>query len=330
MPRGRRRRRPKVSLPVLHIAFVLVFLLAILEALIISGLFKENLALKARLEGVRQLQLGAKTSARQGVKSVRNKVATKKKQRKVVSKKSLKIASGVGVRTASKKEKPLPRLVIILDDWGYSNQNFPYLRDIALKLDVSVLPNHRYSRAAAETAHRYGKEVMLHLPMEPLNLDRKYWEKVTITTDMDEGQIGQTVLSLLDSVPYVKGVNNHMGSKATADRRLMNVVVKTLKGRVGFFIDSVSTPSSVVCKVAKENGMMCLSRDVFIDNDSSISYIKSQIRRALRVAEKKGYAVAIGHDRVNTLRAILDMETEILNRVEVVTAGELVSSFDSD
>ncbi len=330
MPKGRKGRRSKSSLPVLHIAFVVVFVLAFLEALIISGLFKENLALKARLKTGSQSQLEAKPSVRQGNTRTRNKIAAKKRQRKVVSEKTLYTASGVGIRPASKKKKPLPKLVIVLDDWGYSNQNFYYLRDIALKLDISVLPNHRYSRAAAEMAHRYGKEVMLHLPMEPLNLDKRYWEGVTITTDMDNEQIRQTVLSLLDSVPYVMGVNNHMGSKATADRRVMDTVAGALKGRVIFLVDSVSSSSSVVCKAARNNGMRCLKRDVFIDNDSNISYIKSQLRRALRIAEKKGYAVAIGHDRVNTLRAILEMETELLTRAEVVTAGELVSSFDTN
>ncbi len=217
-----------------------------------------------------------------------------------------------------------PYLAIVLDDWGYSDKNLHYLKEIGIPLDIAILPGHKFSREVVRICRLYDKEVMLHLPMEPMKLSRSHWEPRTITVDMSEKEIRGTIDWALAEVPSAKGVNNHMGSRATADRRVMGIVLRELKRRGLFFLDSYSSPKSVVMEVAREIGLPCGKRDVFIDNDLNPEYIKGQIRLGIRIARRKGYAILIGHDRTSTLDTILVMEPELLRNAKVVFVSTLL------
>ncbi len=224
----------------------------------------------------------------------------------------------------SAKVSSRPYLAIVLDDWGYSDRNIHYLKEIGIPLDIAILPGHRFSRQVAQVCRLYHKEVMLHLPMEPMKLSRSHWEPRTVTVEMSEEEIRGILDWALAEVPYAKGVNNHMGSRATADRRVMRIVLRELKRRGLFFLDSYSSPKSVVTEVAKEVGLPCVKRDVFIDNDLNPEYIKGQIRLGMKIARRKGYAVLIGHDRTSTLDTLLIMEPELLENVKVVFVSTLL------
>lgn len=194
------------------------------------------------------------------------------------------------------------KIAIVLDDWGYNSNNLPVLEDIKAHLTLSVLPNLSYSREVAEELHARGFEIILHLPMEPRENFRL--EKNTISTSMDEATIRNILTQDLVNVPYVRGVSNHMGSKATSDIKTMTIVLSELKKRHLYFLDSFVSPQTVCAALAKEIGIPFIKRDVFLDNQSNRAYIKGQINQLKARANRVGYAVGIGHDRRLTLEVL--------------------------
>ncbi|MCM8780085.1 MAG: divergent polysaccharide deacetylase family protein, partial [Candidatus Omnitrophica bacterium] len=144
------------------------------------------------------------------------------------------------------------KIAIVLDDWGNSLNNFDMIKSVKQALTLAILPGLAYSKRIAAEAKRNGFEVILHLPMEPVSRDKAEIEKDTICTDMDDLKIKDVLSAQLNKVPYVKGVNNHMGSLATADSRLMRVIFEELKKRKLYFLDSYTSGASVCSRQAKD------------------------------------------------------------------------------
>jgi len=210
-----------------------------------------------------------------------------------------------------KKLAPIPvavapqvkgKIAIVLDDWGYNTRNLKFLDNLKYPLTFSVLPNLPYSASVARQLNRRGFEVILHLPMEPREEFRL--EKGTVIISMDAEEIRRIIEADLKSVNPVKGVSNHMGSRATADLRTIKVVFKELKKKRLYFLDSLVAGSSVCQQVAKEERISFAVRDVFLDNEEDPAYIRGQINQLKVKAEIHGYAVGIGHDRKNTLEVL--------------------------
>ena len=152
--------------------------------------------------------------------------------------------------------------------------------------------------------HSRGLEVMLHLPMQPQT--ETNIEKDTITTVMNEATVTGIIQRALASAPYAAGVNNHMGSKATQDERLMTVVMSQLKGKGMYFVDSYSSSGSVCPPVAQKTGTRFIRRDIFIDNTADRAYIRQQLNELKAKSAKSGYAVGIGHDRKLTVEVLAE------------------------
>lgn len=204
---------------------------------------------------------------------------------------------------APKTEAAFPRMAIILDDWG---ENYGLTRqaiEIGRPLTLAVLPHLRYSRKISEEAHRNGLGVMLHMPMEPQKL-REHMEPQTILTTTPDLDVVRYLDEALDSVLYAEGVNNHTGSKATTDERVMRLVLRRLKERNLFFVDSFVTKETVAPDVARDIGLPFAKRSIFIDNVVKKDSILAEIERAKEIALKKGQVVVIGHDKKTTLAAI--------------------------
>jgi polysaccharide deacetylase 2 family uncharacterized protein YibQ len=195
-------------------------------------------------------------------------------------------------------------MAIVIDDWGYSTKNCQYLKDIKSPITASVLPDLPHSADVMQCAHDAGKEVMLHLPMEPHDNSDTYPEDYLLKTTMSPIKIDSLLSKILDKMPLVDGVNNHMGSKATEDKRLMTTVFKQLKYRGLFFVDSRVTNKSVCAPLAKQMEIPFTARDVFLDNVNERAAIENQLAGAVRIAKKRGKALAIGHDRSLTLQVI--------------------------
>ena len=217
-----------------------------------------------------------------------------------------------------------PHIAIILDDWG---KNYAVLKnaiDIRRPLTLSILPNLVHSRQIAEEAHQSGLGVMLHLPMEPFN-KKEILEPHTIKTSMPENEIIQCVDDAVLAIPHVEGVNNHMGSAATSDARVMRTVLSRLLSKNLFFVDSHVTSLTKGPQVAHELGIRFAERDVFIDNVNQVDAIKKQLEKAKRIALTHGEAIVIGHDRKKTLQAIQEMLPEFDQAgVKLVLARDVV------
>ena len=145
---------------------------------------------------------------------------------------------------------------------------------------------------------------------------------------MSEEEIKQKVKECLESVPNIKGVNNHMGSKITEDESIMRIVFEEIKRNNSnlFFVDSKTTQNSIAYDLAIEMGMDALERSVFLDNDDDIDYIKDQLMEAKDLSIKNGLAVVIGHDRINTYYVLKRFVPEIKKEgIEIVFVSSLIS-----
>ncbi len=215
--------------------------------------------------------------------------------------------------SASVKKGTLGRgkVALVLDDWGYNLKNLKILNRIKRPLTISVLPNLPYSRKISKLSRRGDYEVILHLPLE--SYEHKNMEKDTIYCNMKDSKIIEVFNSALLSVPAAKGVSNHMGSKATEEKKTMSVIFKQMKKRNLFFLDSLVTKKSICEGLAKEIGIKFASRDIFLDNINEKSYIKGQLEKLARLAQINGRAIGIGHDRRMTLE-VLEEEMKNLER----------------
>ncbi|MDP9018001.1 MAG: divergent polysaccharide deacetylase family protein [Candidatus Eremiobacteraeota bacterium] len=201
------------------------------------------------------------------------------------------------------------RLAIIIDDCGQWEQTERALIALPIPITMSVMPKERYTQSIAQEAAAAGKGVMLHLPMEPVaNIDPG---RGKITTAMTGAQILAQVQDDVALVPLATGVNNHEGSKATADPRVMQAVISALAARPLFFVDSRTSADSVAAQLAIRAGMRTASRDVFLDNEDRVDAIKLMLHQAADLALKNGSAIAIGHPRPATLTAIKELIPEL-------------------
>ena len=221
-----------------------------------------------------------------------------------------------------------PKLAIIVDDCGQWIDTERGFVALGIPLTVSVLPDVPYTATIAREAADAGKGVMLHLPMETVSGLNPGPGKVT--TEMSDAQITAQVEADLAQVPLARGVNNHEGSKGSADARVMRDVVDVLaKHGDLFFIDSRTSAASVGEQTAQQAGVPTAARDVFLDNQASVAYTESQLREAAAIAERNGSAIAIGHPRATTLAAVRAMIPELQAAgVRFVLARDLVSGDD--
>ena len=218
----------------------------------------------------------------------------------------------------------LPEVAIIIDDIGYDRPMVRKFAAIDPGLTFSILPHSPHRREIAAYARRKGIEIMLHLPMEPVEYPRVNPGPGALLTSMDVDTMIETLNDDLDSVPYIVGVNNHMGSRMTAESTRMYQIFTVLKKRDLFFIDS-RTAFKTVCKPSAELLQIPFGeRDVFLDHSQNRETIRQQIRKLIRIAEKKGSAIGIGHPHTETLEILTEEYPGLISRVRIVHASELV------
>ena len=218
------------------------------------------------------------------------------------------------VTTAAREHPTPPRrakravgpgsVAIIIDDMGASVDEAERLLAINLPITFSVIPGLARSTAVAETAHRGGAEVMIHMPMEPKGYPQQRMEKNGLLVSEGDAEIARQVDSYMRSVPHAVGANNHMGSRSTENEEKMQVVLKELRTRGLFFIDSKTSPASVGYRVAKRLGLRAGSRQVFLDNVNDVAAIEAQLDQVAAVARKHGSAIAICHPHRLTIQAL--------------------------
>lgn len=219
----------------------------------------------------------------------------------------------------------LYRAAIVIDDLGQDLKTAHQLLEIPYPLTFSVLPHLPASRETAIAVARGGREVMLHLPMEPLAGPRLSPGQGALLVGMGATEVDGIVEADLASVPNAAGVNNHMGSRATSDPALMAEVMKELAARRLFFIDSRTAPSTLAFDAAREAGVPAFYRSVFLDNTETVDYTLDQLRSFRALVERQGVALAIGHPHPTTIAALGRFLPELERAdVELVPASRLV------
>lgn len=216
-------------------------------------------------------------------------------------------------------------LAILLDDAGQQTRLIPEAAALPKPVAFAVLP---FLPASAETAvslHRSGHEIWLHMPMEPEGYPSEDPGPGAILVSMSDGDLRRTLNTAINSVPFIVGMNNHMGSKATANLRLMTIVMQELRSRNLFFIDSRTTAKTRALDAARAQGVPSNRRRVFLDNDHSMAAIRLQLEDAVYEAKKYGEAIAIGHFKKTTIDVLAQDASGLKDRgVTLVRPGSLM------
>lgn len=220
-------------------------------------------------------------------------------------------------------DKPEPLLVIVIDDLGDNQAKGIAAINLPGALTYAFLPHTPFSSSLAKRAYKSGKEVILHAPME--NKAGLRLGPGALTQSLTTAELAQVLNGGLDAIPNVVGMNNHMGSLLTEDRQKMQTVMRVARNRGLFFLDSMTTPATVAWKVAAEQGVPVLMRDVFLDNKREREYIHQQFVQALALAVTKGQAVAIGHPYPETVAYLAEALPQLAKLgIKLVTASELL------
>lgn len=220
--------------------------------------------------------------------------------------------------------KTKARIAIVIDDLGYNNLHLEQIFKTNTALTLSILPHQAFSSWIATQASQKGYECILHMPMEPLDKNAAL-EPQTIFTDMSNDEILHCLDEAIKSVPEVVGISNHMGSKATADERVMTIILKKVKSEGMYFMDNRTTADSVCLSLARQMKVDFIQRDLFLDTEPDPEHIRTQLMRLKELALKKGKAIGIVHDRDLSLKVISQMIPEIEKEgIEFVPLSALI------
>ncbi len=215
------------------------------------------------------------------------------------------------------------KIVFVIDDMGHTTEHLAELDRLGNRVTYSILPFLKHSQFFEEYSRNTGAEVILHLPME--SVSGTIPGPGLITSSMSDQAVSELIKRELDSLPMVKGANNHMGSKGTSDPRMMKLVLAEFKRRRLFFLDSFTTSQSVVRDTAVAMGVPVLKRDVFLDNVDEKSKIREQVDLLASVARLRGYAVGIGHYRQNTLQVLAEEIPRLRKQgYDIISLGEML------
>lgn len=221
----------------------------------------------------------------------------------------------------------VPMVSIIMDDLGYNLQAGERVLELQQPVTLSILPGRPHSKQLAQLAATQGREVMVHLPMQPVA--HMALGTGGLTAKMKREEFMRSVEQSIESVPYARGLNNHMGSLLTTDTSHMNWLMEAIKSQRDnfFFVDSKTSEKSIAWKIAQDHSIPNLSRDVFLDSQRSETRIREQLRALVRIAKRKGYAVAIAHPYEETLNVLAE-ELPQLSRsgIRFVSINTLVNA----
>ncbi len=214
--------------------------------------------------------------------------------------------------TRAKQSRRTGRIAIVLDDFGRDSRLVERFCALPHPLTLAILPNTGPVDAIAERARESGHQVIVHLPMEPADYPAQNPGPNAVLLEQSDEEIRQTLRNAFEQVPGAIGFNNHMGSKATADERVMRLLLQEAKTQGLLFLDSRTTPTSIAYDLAQKMGVTSLRRDSFIDEIDERQAIEAKLWDLAAMAGRTNRAIAIGHDRENTLLAL----ESILPRLE--------------
>lgn len=230
---------------------------------------------------------------------------------------------------ATKAEHKKPKLAIIIDDLGSNRNGVEEMTGIKRHLTFAVLPFYAISKEQADKVHKKGYEVIIHLPMESKSGEIISLGPRPILTSLNDDEISKIVQDSFQIIPFAVGANIHMGSRASENDRIMTCIMRIIKAKKLYFVDSKTAEKSVCKSIAEKFEINFVENNVFLEASSkSKSEIKKQLDLAGRIALKKGFAVCIGHvgpaGGVETAKAIEEMIPELESKgIELVYVSEL-------
>jgi hypothetical protein len=217
------------------------------------------------------------------------------------------------------------KVAIVIDDFGYDGRLARRFLQIDAPLSFSVLPNGTFSKSIAKRVRQAGRELLLHLPMEPKGYPQVDPGIGALLTEMTDTELVVALRKNLDSLPQVKGVNNHMGSEFCENERKLRLVMRELKNRGLFFVDSRTTSRTQAYRVAQDEEVPSAERNVFLDNIQSTQAVRRQLKKLIQLAKLKGQAIGIAHPHEVTLKVLKeDISKLSSNGVELVPVSQLV------
>jgi polysaccharide deacetylase 2 family uncharacterized protein YibQ len=196
-----------------------------------------------------------------------------------------------------------PSIALIIDDLGFEGQPLERVMELDPDISFAILPNGTRAREFAERLNSRGFEILCHLPMEPVGSESP--GRNAILTAMSDEEIAHLVRANIRAVPHARGVNNHMGSRATADPRVMSSVLAALPEEM-YFVDSRTGADSIGAAMARRMKRATTSRDVFLDDVRTVAAVRQQLATLALIARERGTAVGIGHPHPVTLQVLAE------------------------
>ena len=221
-------------------------------------------------------------------------------------------------------EDRLPKVAIIIDDLGYDRKIARKFLELDIPFTFSILPFSPYQKKIAHQAQKKGLEIMLHLPMEPMEYPAVDPGQGTLLADMPPDKLISQLEKNLDTLSEIKGVNNHMGSRLTTESNQLYQIFSILKKRDLFFVDSRTTADSLCRPTARMFKVPFAQRDVFLDHHHQPEFIRKQIKALIEIARRQGEAVGIAHPHSTTYEVLKEMLPDLQEHVRVVPASHIV------
>ena len=249
----------------------------------------------------------------------------KAKKRQLPAQYEVAITQGPAKKPIFKIKDKIPRIAIIIDDIGYNEHIINKLIDLDANITFAILPFSPFGKKISKKLHSNGADIMLHLPMEPISYPTNDPGPGVLLSDMTPDVFLEQLKNNLNDIPHIIGVNNHMGSKLCTDSNQMNRILSLLKRDDLFYIDSGTVSGSKAWFSARLLKLRFAQRDVFLDNDKNVEYIIGQINKLVRLAQKDGYAIGIGHPYGTTLQALAMEVPKLKNKLYFVRVSELTA-----
>ncbi|MEK8131319.1 divergent polysaccharide deacetylase family protein [Paenibacillus filicis] len=196
---------------------------------------------------------------------------------------------------AAEETPDIRRVALVIDDFGNDMQGTTQMMELSVPFAAAVMPFLPTTKRDAEWAHRIGQTVLVHVPMEPNKGKPEWLGPGAITVNLTDEEVRQRIIAAIEDVPHAVGINNHMGSKVTADERIMRIILTVCKEKGLFMLDSRTTDKSVVGKLAAELGVPTAANNMFMDDVYTRSHIAKQAVKLQKLAASQPNTIVIGH-----------------------------------
>ncbi len=216
------------------------------------------------------------------------------------------------------------KIAIIIDDLGMDVKHSRQVLDLPAPVTLAFLPYGTKTREFAKIGKEKGHHLIIHAPMEAMD-GKLNIGPGGLKAAMAPEELDAAFAAMLTSFDGYEGINNHMGSRLTQDKAAMDRVMKVLKAKGLYFVDSKTIQSSVATSEARDDGVPYAERDVFLDHVETPEFVRNALAQAEHTAKKKGYAIAIGHPKSVTIDALKEwIPTLKAKGIELVPVKDLL------